>query len=59
MLVGRELRSGRTGSSLQMNQLSLRDNQLKFKTAGKLPVILEEFMEYTRLNKGKPVDVNM
>ena len=27
---------------------SLRNNnQLKFKTAGKLPIILEEFIEYT------------
>ena len=39
--------SKRTGSKLQMNQLSLRNNWLKFKTAGKLPIILEEFIEYT------------
>ena len=30
-----------------MNRLSLRNNRLKFKTAGKLPIILEEFIEYT------------
>ena len=30
-----------------MNWLSLRNNGLKFKTAGKLPIILEEFSEYT------------
>ena len=42
-----KLSSGRTGSSLQMNRLSLRNNRLKFKIAGKLPIILEEFMEYT------------
>ena len=38
---------GENGSQLQMNRLSLRNNQLKFKTAGKLPIILEEFIEYT------------
>ena len=32
---------------------------LKFKTAGKSPTILEEFIEYTPINKGKPEDVNM
>ena len=30
-----------------MNRLSLRYNRLKFKTAGKLPIVLEEFIEYT------------
>ena len=30
-----------------MNRLSLRNDQLKFKTAGKLPIILEESVEYT------------
>ena len=30
-----------------MNQLSLRNNQLKFKTWGKLPIVLEEYREYT------------
>ena len=34
--------SGRTGNWLQKNRLSLRDNQLKFKTAWNLPIILEE-----------------
>ena len=29
------------------NRLSLRSNQLKFKTAWKLPIVLEEFIEYT------------
>ena len=32
---------------VQMNRLSLRNNQLKLKTAGKLPIILEEFIAYT------------
>ena len=38
---------GETGSQLQMNQLSLRNNRLKFKTARKSMIILEEFIEYT------------
>ena len=29
-----------------MKQLSLRNNRLEFKTAGKLPIILEVFIEY-------------
>ena len=49
--------SRRTGSSFQVNRLSLRNNQLKFKTAGKLPIILEEFRG--DFNKGKSEDVNM
>ena len=28
-------------------QLSLKNNRLKFKTAGELPITLQEFMEYT------------
>ena len=32
---------------LVTNWLSLRNKQLKLKTAGKLPSILEEFIEYT------------
>ena len=32
---------------LQMNRLSLRNNRLEFKTAGKLSIFLEEFIEYT------------
>ena len=39
--------SGRTGSQLQMNRLSLRNNRLKLKASGELPITLEEFMEYT------------
>ena len=31
-----------------MNRLRLSNNRLKFKTAGKLPIILEEFIEYKR-----------
>ena len=42
-----------------MNRLSLRNNRLKFKTAGKLPNVLEEPIEYTQFNKGKPEAVNM
>ena len=41
------LRSVRTGSYLQMNRLSLRNNRLKLTTARKLPIVLEEFIEYT------------
>ena len=37
--------SPRTGSWLQMNRLTLRNNQLVLKTAGKLPTILEEFIQ--------------
>ena len=52
--------SRRIGNLLQMNRLSLRKNRLKFKIAfWKLPIILEEFIEYTQFNKGKPEDVNM
>ena len=38
---------GRTGGQLHMNRLSTRNNQLKFKILGNLPIILEEFIEYT------------
>ena len=31
------------------NRLSLRNNRLKVKTAGKLLIILEEFIEYTSI----------
>jgi hypothetical protein len=34
-----------------MNRLSLRNNWLKFKTAGKLPNILEKFIAYTPILK--------
>ena len=36
-----------------MNQLSLRKNQLKFKIAGKLPFILEEYLEYSPIQRRK------
>ena len=39
-----------TGGYLQMNRLSLRTNRLKFKTAGKLPTVSEEFLEYTPIS---------
>ena len=42
-----------------MNRLSLRNKRLKFKSAGKLLIILEEFIEYTQINKGKQEDVNI
>ena len=42
-----------------MNRLSLRNNRLKFETAGKLPIIVEEYVEYPQFNKGKPDGVNM
>ena len=37
--------TGRIDRQLQMNRLSLRNNQLKFKTSGQLPMVLEESME--------------
>jgi hypothetical protein len=41
-----------------MNWLSLRNNRLKFKTSANLPIILEDFVEYTsKLVKKKPNDV--
>jgi hypothetical protein len=45
----------------QMNWLSLRNNRLKFKASGGLPITLEEFMEYTSLKLiyKKLEDVNM
>ena len=39
----------RSSSQLQMNRLSLRNNWWKFKTARKLPIILEKFTEYTQI----------
>jgi hypothetical protein len=43
-----------------MNWLDLKNNPLNLiKTAGKLPIILEEFVEYTpKLIKRKPEDIN-
>ena len=37
-------------SYVQMNQLSLRNNRLKFKTAGKLLIVLEESIEYAPIS---------
>ena len=37
---------GEPTASLQMNRLRLRNNRSKVKTAGELPIILEESMEY-------------
>ena len=52
----RHLWSGtRNGSWLQMSRLSLRNHRSRLETAGKLPIILEEFIEYIpQINKGKP-----
>ena len=36
-----------------MKRLSPRNNRLKFKTAGKLPIVIEESIEYTQYSKGK------
>ena len=36
--------------SYKMNRLSLRNNRLKFKTVGKLPIILEGFIAYTPIS---------
>ena len=38
---------GKLRQLVQLNRLSLRNNQLKFKIAGKLRIIFEEFIEYT------------
>jgi len=42
-----------------MTRLSLRNNQLKFKTSGKVPIILDEFVEYAPIYKRKPENFNM
>jgi hypothetical protein len=42
-----------------MNQLSLRNNRLKSRTAGKSPIISEEFDEYTPIQLRKPKDVSL
>ena len=46
------------GMLLQINRLSLRNNQLKFKTAGALPIISERSIEEYTSNewKQKPED---
>jgi hypothetical protein len=38
---------GENRQLVKMNRLSLRNNLLKFKTAGKVLVIVEEFILYT------------
>jgi hypothetical protein len=51
---------GQADYELHMNWLSLWNNQLKFKTLGKLPIILEQYMEYILKSiKENPEDVNM
>ena len=42
-----------------MNWLSLRNNQFQFNISGELPIHLDEFTEYLKLNKEKLKDVNM
>ena len=46
-LEGRQDWTNDRGEPGQMNRLSLRNNWLEFMTAGKLPIILEEFIDYT------------
>ena len=41
---------GESTTSLQMDQLNLRHNQLKFKTSENLPIIIEESVEYTSIS---------
>ena len=41
----------------QMNWLSLRNNRLKFKASGELPIALEEFMPQINIEKPKHVNV--
>ena len=38
---------GRNRQLVTVDRLSLRNNQLKLKTSGELPIILEEVREYT------------
>ena len=38
--------------------ISLSNTRLKFKTAGKLPTILDELIGYTQFNKQNPDSVN-
>ena len=45
------------GANLQLR--TYKWTGLKFKSAGKLPIILEEIIEYTQFIKGKLEDVNM
>jgi hypothetical protein len=52
-LAASTLCTGRTSGWLQMNRLSSRNNQLKFKNSRNLLIILEEFMEYTPTEQSK------
>ena len=51
---------GRTGGSLQMNWLSLRNNhRLKLETSAELPIVLKNLWRiYIKWMKAKPEDVN-
>ena len=40
---------GETRQLVTNEPVEFENNRLKFKTAGKLPIILEEFVEYTRV----------
>ena len=51
--------SRRTRGQSHINMLSLRNNQLKLEILEKLPIILEEYMEYTYMNKAESEVVNM
>ena len=52
--------SGRTGSYLQLSRPYLRNNRLTFKTAGKLPIILKEYiLNIPQFSKGNSKAVNM
>ena len=48
-----------TDHYLQMNRLSLGNNQFKFKIPGQLPIILEESLHKSEIVKEKPEDHNM
>ena len=50
---------GEPTASYRRTKLSLRNNQLKFKTSGKLPIILEESMKYISHEKENPEDRNI
>ena len=36
-----------------MNRLSVRNNRLRLKTTGKLPIVLDESIEYTPIEQRK------
>ena len=44
---------GENQQLVTMNRLSLRNNRLKFKIAGKLPIILEDSIKYTLFQESK------